>query len=117
WPTHFRSTPALRWQRRRPGESAKAWEAARAYFELGTDRTLQKVAEIQGQSRAIPGPTETGRAGFRKSGLRSSLELWCSRYGWVERARAFDEYIETERQKTFEKAAAAAGQMWLDREM
>src|ERR1019366_9848234 len=98
----------LAWQRL-PGESAKGWEAARTYFELGGERTQQKAAENLARTWREPGVK-----GFQKSGARFQLSTWAVKFNWVARAKAFDEYLETERQKTFEKAAAAAGQMWLD---
>lgn len=55
-----------------PGETVKAYEAFAAYRDMGTGRSLERVAE---------------------DGIKavSTLRTWCQRHHWVDRARAFDE--------------------------
>lgn len=56
----------------RPDEPAKAYAAFAAYREMGPGRSLERVS--QDDTRALP-----------------NLKRWSARFGWVERARAFDE--------------------------
>ena len=74
------------WERL-PGESSKAYEAFCIYRDLGVDRSIEKTAK----SRLKPGSF-------------SWLRNWSSKYNWVERARAYDDYLEREKRKEQEKA-------------
>lgn len=103
WPDERRA-----WERQ-DGETAKAYEAARTYFDLGPGRTLRKTCENLGRTWVKPGGGRTGS--------QFQMESWSTKYQWVSRAKTFDEYLETERQRTFEEAAARAAQVWLDREI
>lgn len=74
------------WERL-PEESSKAYEAFCIYRDLGVDRSIEKTAK----SRLKPGSY-------------SWLRNWSSKYNWVERARAYDDYLEREKRKEREKA-------------
>lgn len=65
------SAPPEPWART-PSESSRAYEAADAYFALGPGRSLVKVGEALGKSRAL-------------------CERWSRQHSWVERAAAWDE--------------------------
>ena len=69
------------WERQ-DDESAAAYRAARAFFELGADRSLAAV------TRAI-GPAHEGEAGDRR-GASGIVKAWANRHCWRERAQAFD---------------------------
>lgn len=56
---------------RQVGESSKAYEAFETYRDLGTQRSTRRVAEALSKSEAI-------------------VNRWSSRWGWPERARAWD---------------------------
>lgn len=58
------------WERQ-PGESAKAYEAFSTYRDMGSDRSLAKVGQALGKSKAM-------------------MEKWSSAHNWVERAKAWD---------------------------
>lgn len=60
---------------RRPGESSKARDAFRVYLEMGPARSLRRVVVKM----------------ERKPSYLRRLEIWSSRYDWVERVAAFDE--------------------------
>jgi len=70
-----------------PGESSKAYEAFCIYRDLGVDRSIEKTAKNR-----------------LKPGSYSWLRNWSSKYNWVERARAYDDYLEREKRKEQEKA-------------
>ena len=53
-------------------DTDKSFAAFAIYRDMGSDRTLEKV-----------------RATIGKGSVRS-LEMWSSKYSWVERCRAFD---------------------------
>jgi len=74
------------WERL-PNESSKAYQAFCIYRDLGVERSLEKVAQNRG-----------------KPGSRSWLDSWSTKYHWVERARAYDDYLEQEKRKEREKA-------------
>lgn len=63
---------AAPWEQQ-PGESITAYAMATAYFELGPQRSLARVARLFGKS--------TGTIGG-----------YSRRYGWVARARAYDQH-------------------------
>lgn len=56
---------------RQPGETSKAYEAFRAYLELGPTRTIDRAAEGLDKTRHI-------------------LRKWSASHGWVPRSRAWD---------------------------
>ena len=56
-------------------ESSKAFEGFVAYRDMGITRSIREVAEKLGKSRAL-------------------LERWSSKYQWVDRARAYDDYMD-----------------------
>ncbi len=59
------------WDRQRY-ESSKAFAAFSSYLDLGPSRSSERVAKEYGKSRAL-------------------IQRWCTRYHWVERARAYDD--------------------------
>ena len=61
---------------RRDGETPQAYEAARAYFELGSDRSL--VAAAQKCNKGV-----------------SILGRWSAKWDWAARARAWDDVRQT----------------------
>lgn len=83
-----------------PGESAKAYEAARLYFEFGAERSTSAVARKLGKSKSL-------------------IERWCSRWSWVERAAAWDErrrdLIDSARDAVMVEEARQDAQIWADR--
>jgi hypothetical protein len=79
------------------GESAKAHEAARVYFEIRASRSLATVA---------------GRLGKHVS----QMERWSKRHNWVTRATAFDRHLDAEERKQFEREELAQSQKWRQRE-
>ena len=74
------------WERL-PNESSKAYQAFCIYRDLGVERSLEKVAQNRG-----------------KPGSKSWLNTWSTKYHWVERAQAYDDYLEQEKRKEQEKA-------------
>lgn len=70
---------------RRPGESPRAYEAAMAYFEMRAGRSISAVSQRLGKHVSL-------------------LERWSKRWGWVERAAAFDEHLAREAQIAREQA-------------
>ncbi len=60
---------------RQPDETTKAYSAFRLYRDMGAGRTLDKTRMTLG----------------RPPGYMRQLETWSSRYGWVERTRAWDD--------------------------
>jgi hypothetical protein len=71
---------------RETDESAKAFEAWTVYRDLGAERSLQKASEMYYGHGANVG----------------QFERWSRRYGWVERARAFDVEREMIRRSAIE---------------
>lgn len=61
-----------------PQESSKQFLAFTLYRDLSSNRSIQKVA----QQRAESGPHT------------SKLKEWSVKYGWVERAAAYDEHLD-----------------------
>ena len=84
--------PTPEWDRR-PRESARPFEAARVYFEMGPARSLTAVAKrLQKQVRLI--------------------ERWSARWGWVQRAVAYDDHMANKVQEEIEKEAQADAAKW-----
>jgi hypothetical protein len=71
---------------RETDESAKAFEAWTVYRDLGAERSLQKASEMYYGHGANVG----------------QFERWSRRFGWVERARAFDVEREMVRRSAIE---------------
>ena len=61
---------------RRKGEAPDSYEAFKTYLYMGKDRTLEKVREASGRTRA-------------------SVEALSVQQDWIERSRAYDSYIVT----------------------
>jgi hypothetical protein len=70
---------------RLPNESTSAFEAFRAYRDMGSGRSTAKVARQLGKSKTL-------------------MDRWSSRWSWSARAAAYDAYLDGERR------AAAAGE-------
>jgi len=60
---------------RRPDESAKAHAACMVYLRLGEGRSIAKAGQAMGRPNR---------------GYQTTMFRWSVRYGWVERARAYD---------------------------
>lgn len=71
---------------RQPGEPPRAWKAFVIYRDMGEDRGVTKVRDIAG--------------GVYK---HSTLLTWAEKFRWVERARAWDNYVDRRRQAAFLK--------------
>lgn len=72
---------------RQPGESSKAFEAWKCYRDLGADRSLAKAAETYyGTSKNL-----------------AQVGVWSSRFDWVQRARAHDDWMELTRRQAIEE--------------
>lgn len=56
---------------RQPGETSKAYEAFQVYLDQGSARSTRSVGEALGKSDAL-------------------MHRWSSKYGWPDRARAWD---------------------------
>jgi hypothetical protein len=76
------------WDRRK-GESEEAYEAFIRYRDMAEGRSIDAVGKEGGKGRGI-------------------LERWSARYHWVERARIWDNHLQSER----DRAAAAAVRQW-----
>jgi len=85
------------WERM-PGESAKAHEAARVYLEMRASRSLAAVARRLGKHV-------------------SQMERWSKRYEWISRAAAFDQHLDGEERKQFERTELAESQKWRQRQV
>ncbi len=83
------------WERQ-PGESAKAHAAARCYFELGPDRSLDEVHRKFGKSTRL-------------------LARWSSEWNWVERAQSYDAHIHAFEQQAKERAITEEANKWAER--
>ncbi len=90
-------------QNGKPGESAKAYECANAYFSMGAERSLPKVSQLRSESGLKPVPI-------------SSLKRWSAKWNWVERARAYDQHCFDEREREMQKARAEQAQRWIERD-
>ena len=74
------------WERQKD-ESNKAYHTFCIYRDLGPDRSLEKTREILGKS----------------AGYTRWMQTWSSKYDWVTRAQAYDDYIEGKKRKKNEK--------------
>lgn len=58
------------WERKK-GESSESYAAFKLYYQMGDERSCAKVAKNLGRSNTL-------------------ISGWCSKWDWVERARAYD---------------------------
>lgn len=65
----------MRAYERLPREGDAAFESYKCYRDLGPERSIRKVARKLGKSETL-------------------MARWSSKYGWVERARERDDYVE-----------------------
>ena len=77
------------WEKQ-PKESSKAYFSFCNYRDLGPERSVEKTARKQGKK--IP-----------KDGGNRTLEAWCTKFNWVSRAAAYDDYIERRKREENEK--------------
>src|SRR5262249_30249484 len=98
-PTELDTKP---WERR-PGESARAFEAAGLYFELGPARSIDAVARALG-----------GQQGSRKRAA-GHINRWASEFEGAARARAFDADQDAIRREAADRATAAEAATWARR--
>jgi hypothetical protein len=87
--------PLAGWERM-PGETTLAHKAARAYFNMGVSRTLEKVA---GQFGRHPKQTER----------------WSKRWKWGIRSAAFDDHRAREEQIELDRLEIARVAKWNSR--
>lgn len=73
------------WERQ-PGETSKAFGAFCIYRDIGPQRSMPQVLEIGNLSCKL-----------------NNLETWCTRYSWVARAAAYDDYLDSIKRKEKEK--------------
>jgi hypothetical protein len=78
---------------RQPRESAQAYEAARTYFMLGADRSLEAVAQRLHKSKTIAG-------------------RWSARHSWVGRAAAYDAHMQLIDDQEHERARRKEIEKW-----
>lgn len=74
---------------RLPDESSKAYAAFTVYRDLGESRTIEKVQQKLSKS----------------TGYQRQLLEWSATYSWVDRATAYDDYIEAQARKRVERDA------------
>mgnify|MGYP001060969943 CR=1 FL=1 len=72
------------WERLK-GESSKAYHAFCIYRDLGPDRSIDKAMAQAGKKN------------------RRTWADWSRTFNWVERAQAYDDYVEQEKRKEKEK--------------
>ena len=84
-PSQAPSSFVEEWERQ-PGERPRAWKAFVIYRDMGDERGVTKVRDVAG--------------GVYK---HSTLLEWAEKYRWVERARAWDNYVDRRRQAAFLK--------------
>ncbi len=79
------------------GETAQAYEAAKLYFEMAANRSLEAVGRKLGKSKVL-------------------MERWSRRWRWVERAADYDRHLEQDRESELQKARATEAQKWIERD-
>lgn len=80
-----------------PGETSKAFAAFCAYRDMGPERSLPKVCQMS--ARSLP-----------------NVKRWSERHRWVERAAAYDAYMDSVRRGGYEEAErSAACRAYLER--
>ena len=67
------------WERQK-GESPQAFAAFLVYLQMGSDRSIRATSQKLAKSRTI-------------------IDRWSRTYGWVERCRAWDNYLQQEAKK------------------
>lgn len=77
----------MRYWERQPRESEKAYQAFQMYRDMGQGRNLREVARTLGKSPSL-------------------IYRWSTKHDWVERVRAYDNWLEMERRAAIEKAEA-----------
>jgi hypothetical protein len=82
---------------RLPKEGAKAFAAFTTYLNLGPPRSLAAVGGALGKSESL-------------------IERWSRRYGWSERARAYDGHMARVAQEAEEATARAKADEWTRRQ-
>jgi hypothetical protein len=85
-----------KWERQ-DRESIKAYKAFCVYRDLGYNRSLQEAMNELRQNR---GKTPVN---VRQKNDPRLLERWSSKYRWVSRAEAYDEYLEGMERKERER--------------
>ena len=83
---------------RLPTESSKAYEAAKTYFEMGVERSLEGVGKKLGKTR-------------------QALDGWSTKFNWVERAQAYDDHQDAIRRNALEKAEQKEAEKWAERRL
>lgn len=86
---------------RMENESAKAFAAFAVYRDLGSGRSLQKAAEMYAGSTSYV----------------AQLKRWSSRFDWVARARAYDDWREMELQSALADHERRSAEDFAEREM
>lgn len=71
---------------RQSGESVKAYEAFAIYRDLGVNRSIDAVVNKLNKSRQL-------------------LSRWSGDYNWVERAAAYDDFVDAQARKKLERDA------------
>lgn len=84
------------WERQ-PGESLRAYEAARVYFELGPSRSLAAVAQKCKKSVSL-------------------VARWSSRWSWRERAAGYDQHMAMVEMNARRQALAQEAEEWARRQ-
>lgn len=80
-------------------ESSKARRACQRYCELGTQRSLKKLADALGRPKSL-----------------SLFAEWCRIYGWVNRANEHDAAVAQKRREDAERRAAQEAELVHQRE-
>lgn len=74
------------WLKKYPHESNKAFYYFNIYLKMGVERSIQEVHNKHKQQTSL-----------------NTLYKWSTKYEWIKRAVAYDEYIEIQCQKQHEK--------------
>lgn len=81
----MKTEETIPWERQ-AGETSKAYAAFCAYRDLGPSRSIPKAYQ-----------THTNLGHF------TTLKAWSAEYNWVERAQAYDDYIDAEKRAVNEE--------------
>jgi hypothetical protein len=93
---------------RQPDETAEAYRAFTFYRDLPPgQRSLERAGALHAEAN---GGRQTARG--RPT---TTIERWSSRFQWVNRAEAFDAYLETLRRAELERAERADATKWAAR--